>query len=181
LARTDDVQLHRQILANLLHANAGALPEPTRQMAEDGLAALRFGDTPSLFRASSKRRHMSYAEARLKLAAVSFVEYRAGHGVKRNVALQQVGTAFGASPETVNGWGRLLNDDFGPLEVARHRGRAFNAGRTKIHEAQLRLKGAASDPSAELWDEKEYGDDALQKAGQQYRVLGYARKNQQTD
>jgi hypothetical protein len=97
------------------------------------------------------------------------------------VALQQVGTAFGASPETVNGWGRRLNDDFGPLEVARHRGFALNAGRTKIHEAQLRFKGAASDPSAEPWDEKKYGDDALQKAGQQYRELGYARKNQQTD
>jgi hypothetical protein len=174
LSESSDMQLHRQILSNLLRANPGAIPEPTALLAERALTALRFGDTEPLFEATAGYRKVRYAELRLQLAAICFVEYRVARGMKKRAALERVSAAFAVSPETVKGWGKRLKEDFGPVELARERAMAFNAGLFE-EEAAARpvVRETGVEPAASQGES--YDEEALQKAGLEYRTRQHAR------
>lgn len=132
----------RRALRYLNQAEAIGLPHAGRTMLDEALRALDFGEVLPVFQPASGRRKRQFRELRCMLDAVCFVEHRYAAGARKSVALEEVGRAYSASPETVNSWGKRLREPegLGEMEVVRAidfaRNSAFNL---KAAEAKLSL------------------------------------------
>lgn len=170
-ARTRDKELEpeqaRTLLYNLMLTNPGAFPEGVRQALKEAVAALEHGETLPLFEPSPRARFkkVKYRDLHRQLWALALVEYRmVARGMKALDAQEEVAAAYKVDPETLRKWRVSVRGELGNLYVARVIDRAHNRG-TWTKAART---GKASSDKA-LQGEGMYGDDALEKAGQEYQ------------
>ena len=162
-----DITKERLALIDLLQANPGGFPRDLAWRLAEALKALEFGDTHSLL--EPKKTGLTkpaYARMALELRALEFVEFRAGQGIKKYRATEQVAKAFGCSVPTVNSWGKTLRQRFGEIEVRSRLRFAYNAG-SYLAPATRHLIS----PRIVAHHAETYNDSALSNAGKEYRAV----------
>ena len=165
-------EVERRIWINMcrsMTSSHGCLPYALGAGLVDALQALHFGEAmPLLDPEKVKNRGPRYSLARLELKALEHVEYLKARGFKAGAANDKVAQAYGKADRTVRDWGPNLRSELGDLFVTRQLRFAQNGG-TNAEAAK-----GSGDRSGFLVHDAQYGEEALQKNGQEYRRLqGY--------
>jgi hypothetical protein len=168
-----DPSVARQALINTLRPLHALFPPGLHAQLIDGLEALGYGDTPSIFAPVKEGRKRGYFALKLQLRAVAHVEFRSKVGATKLAALELVGDAFGQGFATVKQWESRLRAELGEIVVAETLSRARLTGK-RVREAR-RPSADRQDPLRELVLAEAdllYSNDALERDGEAFkRVL----------
>ena len=102
---------YRHFIFELLMSTSGS-SSYWRMELQHALKALNYGEVRSLVSPESKKRQgRPYSLILAQKRAVAQVYFRIGKGLKKYVALDEVATGIGQSPETLRSWEKKLNRD----------------------------------------------------------------------
>lgn len=161
----NDPATERLVLIDHLRANPGGLPGRLAWRLMEALEALEYGDVhPLLEPRTTDFSKPAYSRMMLQLQALQFVEYRAGRGIKKFLAVEEVAEAYGCAESTVRNWREPLCKRIGYLKITSALAFAHNAGASMRRARRSIIKH----------HDKVYGVDALHDAGEKYKkVLGF--------
>ena len=108
----------RKWLKNLVRTIPGIFNPELQLMVLWALDACDYGEVQPMLRATKKGRKVDWTILRLQMRAITLVKQRQTNGMKKFIALQEVGYAFGVSAATVRTWERRLRTEFGHSDVA---------------------------------------------------------------
>lgn len=155
----------RLALINLLRGNSGGFPRHLQRLAHLGFEALNYSEVLPLMKPADSNRKVKYQEFRLQLEALSLIEYRVAHGMKKYEAQDEVAGALGVDRETLRTWDRRVRAGLGALRV---RAALFDARDAALEERNNEFEYPEG---AELYGVRTYGRAGLERTRKRWRLF----------